>query len=171
MMYLVTGGSGSGKSAYAEEKILSFGKKERIYIATMCAYDKESKERIQRHREMRRDKQFRTIEQYTNLSAVTVPKESVVLLECMSNLVANELYLDYGAKERAEQAILAGVFQLQSQAEQLVVVTNEIFSDIPTVNDEMQRYFQCLGAVNCALAESAAEVTEVVYGIPVRRKG
>ena len=41
MLVLVTGGSGSGKSAYAEEKILSFGQGKRIYIATMFPFDKE----------------------------------------------------------------------------------------------------------------------------------
>ena len=35
MIYLVTGGSGSGKSAYGERLILSFGEGQRIYIATM----------------------------------------------------------------------------------------------------------------------------------------
>ena len=29
-----------------------------------------------------------------------------VLLECMSNLTANELYLDTGAKERTREAVL-----------------------------------------------------------------
>ena len=35
MMILVTGGSGSGKSAFAEDCVVSFGKTDRIYIATM----------------------------------------------------------------------------------------------------------------------------------------
>ena len=42
MMTVVTGGSGSGKSAFAEEKIVSFGPAKRIYIATMHPYDEES---------------------------------------------------------------------------------------------------------------------------------
>ena len=39
MMILITGGSGSGKSAYAEQKILEFGALNRIYIATMYPFD------------------------------------------------------------------------------------------------------------------------------------
>ena len=42
MMTVVTGGSGSGKSAFAEDKIVSFGPAKRIYIATMHPYDEES---------------------------------------------------------------------------------------------------------------------------------
>ena len=34
MLTLVTGGSGSGKSAFAEDRVLSFGDAQRIYIAT-----------------------------------------------------------------------------------------------------------------------------------------
>ena len=39
MLVVVTGGSGSGKSAFAEETVLSFGEARRIYIATMQAFD------------------------------------------------------------------------------------------------------------------------------------
>lgn len=43
MMILVTGGSGSGKSAFAEDQVVSFGEAERVYIATMFPFDEESK--------------------------------------------------------------------------------------------------------------------------------
>ena len=45
MMILVTGGSGSGKSAFAEDCVVSFGKTDRIYIATMYPFDEESRKR------------------------------------------------------------------------------------------------------------------------------
>ena len=54
MMTVVTGGSGSGKSAFAEDKILSFGPGKRIYIATKvisvwhvigkCVQEKDSRQ-------------------------------------------------------------------------------------------------------------------------------
>ena len=50
MMILVTGGSGSGKSAFAEDCVVSCGETERIYIATMYPFDEESRRRVQRHR-------------------------------------------------------------------------------------------------------------------------
>ena len=53
MMAVVTGGSGSGKSAFAEDKILSLGQGKRFYIATMHPYDEESYKRVERHRKMR----------------------------------------------------------------------------------------------------------------------
>ena len=67
MLVVVTGGSGSGKSAFAEDRVLSFGEARRIYIATMQAFDEESHRRIRRHRRMRAGKGFETIERYTEL--------------------------------------------------------------------------------------------------------
>ena len=56
MMILVTGGSGSGKSAFAEDCIVAFGNARRIYIATMYPFDEESRKRVKRHQAMRQGK-------------------------------------------------------------------------------------------------------------------
>ena len=45
MIHLVTGGSGSGKSAYAEQCILDFGGTRRVYIATMQPFGAEGQAR------------------------------------------------------------------------------------------------------------------------------
>ena len=171
MLVLITGGSGSGKSAYAEERVLGFGKARRIYIATMFPFDEESLKRIDRHRAMRRDKGFETVECYTDLLSAEIPEDSVVLLECMSNLVANEMFQDTGAKENTVDAVLQGVKTLLSKARQVVIVTNEIFSDAVSYEEETKEYQKNLGKINQALAVLADEVVEVVYGIPVYGKG
>ena len=49
MITLVTGGSGSGKSAYAES-LLSSCEGIRYYIATMQIYDAEGEKKVERHR-------------------------------------------------------------------------------------------------------------------------
>ena len=171
MMILVTGGSGSGKSAYAEERILSMGEGRRIYIATMFPFDEESRRRIQRHRRMRAEKKFTTIECYTDLKRVRVPEGSCVLLECMSNLAANEIFQENGAgAEHTADTILEGVKRLSEQAQELVIVTNEIFSDGITYDAETRTYQKVLGEINRRLAQLAGTVTEVVYGIPVHHK-
>lgn len=68
MMILVTGGSGSGKSAFAEDCIVAFGNARRIYIATMYPFDEESRKRVKRHQAMRQGKGFDTLECYTAVS-------------------------------------------------------------------------------------------------------
>ena len=45
---------------------------------------------------MRAGKGFDTLECYTGLSGVRVPEGCTVLLECMSNLVANEMFREEG---------------------------------------------------------------------------
>lgn len=92
MLILITGGSGSGKSAFAEQMVLDQGDATRYYIATMRPWDKECEQRIARHRLMRADKGFETIECYQDLHLLELEPDSVILLECMSNLTAGEFY-------------------------------------------------------------------------------
>lgn len=170
MLHLITGGSGSGKSAYAEEVVKKAGKRKRIYIATMIPYGEDARQRIERHRQLRREKQFETVECYSNLASLEIPEDSVVLLECMSNLIANELYEPDGAHENTKAAVLAGVLHLIQHAHEVVLVTNEVFSDGIIYDASTVRYLECLGEVNQALAVMADQVTEVVCGIPIQIK-
>ena len=176
MLELVTGGSGSGKSAYAESRICEWNRqdpKPLFYIATMYPYGEETEKKIERHRMLRKGKGFETLEWYTGLKLHLEEgslQGSDVLLECMSNLVANEMYDPSGAGENAEESILAGIHKLQKASDDLVVVTNEVFSDSMTDNPEMEKYLKLLGNVNLRMGEMADLVTEVVYGIPVERK-
>ena len=170
MITLVTGGSGSGKSAYAEEVLTGFGDFPRIYIATMYPFDEESKKRIERHRKMRAEKNFNTIECYTGLRNLELPEGCCVLLECMSNLVANEMFQEDGAKDDTVPEILEGISEIEKQAKELVIVTNEIFSDAVVFDGDMDSYLEYLGKINQTAAQRADEVVEVVYGIPVFHK-
>lgn len=167
MVILVTGGSGSGKSAFAEERVLSFGDAKRIYIATMYPYDEESYKRIERHRVMRSGKGFETIECYTGLKNISVPEGSTVLLECMSNLTANEMFHQEGAKEETVREIMQGIRNLSDHAGNLVIVTNEIFSEAMEYEGDTKRYQEYLGLLNQMISNMADEVVEVVYGIPI----
>ena len=170
MLTIVTGGSGSGKSAFAEDKVLAFGEAQRVYIATMHPFDEESHKRIERHRKMRAGKGFETVECYTGLKDVKLPSGCVVLLECMSNLVANEMFEEQGAHEQTVKDIMSGIDELVRQAAHVVIVTNEIFSDAVVFDKEMASYLEYLGKINQAVAMRADEVVEVVYGIPVYQK-
>ena len=170
MMHLITGGSGSGKSAYAEAQILALNGERRIYIATMYPYDEESHRRIARHREMRAKKKFTTVECYRDLEKAEVPEGADVLLECMSNLTANEMFEPEGAGDRTVESVLAGVRSLAEKTAHLVVVTNDIFSDGMTYDEVTALYQERLGQINRELAGAFDQVTEVVCGIPIQLK-
>lgn len=171
MLCLITGGSGSGKSEYAEQMVLRLGEAPRLYVATMYPFDEECHERIRRHRAMRAEKGFETLERYTGLKDADVSGYGTVLLECMSNLVANELYQEGGAGARCAEAVLEGVRNIRAQCEHLLIVTNEIFSDGIEYDEETRRYQQYLGRINRQVASMADAVVEVVYSIPLVHKG
>ena len=170
MFYVVTGGSGSGKSAYAEDQILKSGCGPRVYIATMYPYDEESHARIARHRKMRAEKNFETVECYTDLSSVKIPEDANVLLECMSNLTANERFRPEGAGENTVHSVMNGVRHLLDTCANLIVVANEIFSDGIRYDYGTRDYQRILGEINVQMASMADHVTEVVYGIPLTLK-
>ena len=102
MLHIVYGGSASGKSSYAESFAMSLqGEGRLLYIATMYPYkwntteiDPETMQRIERHRAMRADKGFDTVECYRHVEHIVAKRQDVLLLECMSNLLANEMYLE-----------------------------------------------------------------------------
>ena len=171
MLELVTGGSGSGKSAYAESRICEWnrqGPNPLFYIATMYPYGEETEKKIERHRILRKGKGFETLEWYTGLKQHLEDgslKGADVLLECMSNLVANEMYMESGAGCYADQAILEGIRELNQQCSNLVIVTNEVFSESVPDSPEMKEYKRILGKINREIATMADQVTEVIYGI------
>ena len=185
MMELVTGGSGSGKSAYAEVEICRRrnllsgecgGNVPLYYIADMIPYGYETEKKIEAHRKMRAGKGFVTLEWYVDLpgriSAPDSPdlKDSCVLLECISNLTANEMYEPDGAENTGKdtaESVIKGVQMLKERCAHLVVVTNDVFRESVPDSKEMAAYKDNLGMINRALAEMADQVTEVVFGVPV----
>ena len=189
MRALVWGGSGSGKSEFAEGLAVqsasrSAGKRNRsggedpssacgplLYLATMAAEDPESRQRIARHRRLRAGKGFTTLEQYTHLEEVTLPPGTTVLLECLSNLVANEMFSQDGRKQDTARVIREGLFRLADQAESLIVVSNDVFGDGTCYPGETESYRHVLAEVNQALAGRFSQAVELVHGVPVYWKG
>ena len=170
MLTLVVGGAASGKSAYAERLVLQTALP-RYYLATMQVWDAECAARVEKHRRMRAEKQFETLECPLHLGTVRLPARGTALLEDLGNLTANELYDPAGAGEAAASAILDGLVKLAAQCEHLVVVSNEVFSGGANYAGDTDRYLKALAQVNNALAARADAVVRVVCGIPVYHKG
>ena len=168
MLILVTGGSASGKSAYAESLCLSHSP--RVYLACMQPFGAEGRRRIERHRAMRRDKGFLTVERYTDLALLTLPPCKCVLLEDLGNLAANEMFASEPPRDPFD-AVIGGMDALMKQCERLVVVTDEIGSDGIDYDPATTAYIAALGALNRALSARADAVIEVVAGIPIPLKG
>ena len=171
MLILVSGGSGSGKSEYAENFAVKLGGNDLFYIATMSADDDESLERIKKHRNMRRGKGFRTAECPTDIksAASKIKSGSTALLDCMGNLLANEMFK--GAGEKSAEYILDGINILNVKLGNLVIVTNDVFCDAESYNGFTEKYIENLGDINQKIAKEADTVIEVVCGIPIFHKG
>ncbi len=182
MMILVTGDSSSGKSAFAEDLAVKASGDQRVYLATMIGGDAESIGRIKRHRENRNGKNFITIECPVDIIKTQIPEGAVVLLECMSNLVANELFRDdilqdemhsgaYGrVADSAHDRIIAGINHIEEKASKFVVVTDEVFGDAKCFEEGTESYRKLLGGLNQELSEESDEVYEVICGIPAKLK-
>ena len=208
MITLITGGSGSGKSAYAEKYICHAsnekGCKEKYYIATMQVFDDEGQRKIDRHRRLRAGKGFITIEQPRDIQDAVSKLQSEnclktgrsALLECMSNLVANEMFPPVDASDTKEagvkkealdepdnmrdyentlisivsKKVLKDVSILSENVAELVIVTNNVFEDGVCYDESTMNYIKAMGIVNRGLAAMAESVVEVVAGIPVAVK-
>ena len=143
----------------------------RTYLATMQVWDAECAARVARHRAMRAQKQFATVECPRGLEALTLPQRGTVLLEDLGNLAANELYDPAGAGEAAAEAVLRGIEVLRAQCEELILVSNEVFSGGTAYAGDTERYLRALAKINNAAAQRADTVVRVVCGIPVYYKG
>lgn len=175
MITLVIGGSGSGKSAYAESLFYDY-QGAKYYVATMQVYGEEGQKKVERHRKQRAGKGFQTIEQSVELERVIERLEYQpcgVLLECMSNLVANEMFTDTEIRtvEETVRHVLPAVTRLAESVEKLVIVTNNVAEDGMPYDETTRAYVHALGDINVGLARLADQVVEVVAGIPIELKG
>ena len=173
MMTLIIGGSGSGKSAYAENYMNSISEdRKKYYIATMQIYDEEGKRKVERHRMLRGGKGFSTIEQPVDIGKAAEKMEAedrTALLECVSNLTANEMFSGEvpGTEEAITKKIVGGIAVLNRELTHLVIVSNNVFEDGNVYDKTTMAYIRAMGRINQKLAEMADEVVEVVVGIPI----
>lgn len=179
MMILVVGGSGSGKSSYAEEMAASLAQGSagniamtKYYLATMQIFDKEGQDKADRHRNLRKGKGFLTIEQPMEISCALEKMKKgdcIVLLECMSNLIANEMFSEEKAKTKMQvvENIIRDIKLLKGKINHFVVVSNNVFEDGICYDKTTAEYIHAMGMINQKLSELADRVVEVVAGIPV----
>ena len=172
MLIMVTGVSGSGKSEYAEQISCQLAKdNKKYYVATMYPYGEDGRSRVKKHKLQRDGKGFETIEQYQNIGGALKgckrDTKPVVLVECMSNLLANECFEKGGNPDN----IIDECMKLYQVCGHLVIVTNEVFFDGCEYDTDTRNYIKRLGRLNIQLAKKADAVVEVVYSIPVFHKG
>ena len=169
MTVMITGGSKCGKSSFAE-RIFDIIRGRKIYLATMKPYGEEAEKAIERHRILRAGKGFETIEKYTDISELTFDNMDSVLLECIGNLLANEMFRNEEIELCADK-IADEIKQISTKVNNLVMVTNQVGSDGMDYQEGTELYIKEMGKLNQKIASIADTVVECVYGIPVILKG
>ena len=160
MFSFIIGGSASGKSEYAE-RLVTEKPGDRIYLATMDAWDDESQKRIARHRKMREGRGFTTVECPLFLTGADIPQGSNVLLEDLDNLIANEIFSPNGG---GEEAVLAGIDAVLQKCSDLTIVSGEVYSGGKQYLDDTLDYLITASRINRKLAKKADHVVEIVCG-------
>ncbi len=171
----------------------------------MQVFDDEGQRKIDRAQKTSCQKGFITIEQPRDIQNAVSKLQSEsslktvrsALLECMSNLVANEMFSpvdasgmqaaeaekealddpenmkDYDTAQisRVSKKVLKEVGILSENVAELVIVTNNVFEDGVCYDESTMNYIKAMGIVKQkGLPAMAERVVEVVAGIPVAVK-
>ena len=165
---LITGGSRSGKSSYAEKLALSLSTTP-VYLATARIWDEEFRERVRRHQE-RRGPQWTNIEEEKQLHRHDLTGR-VVVVDCLT-LWATNYFFDLDSDvDRALGELKAEFDRLTAQDATFLLVTNEIGMGGTSENTLQRKFTDLQGWMNQYAAAAADEVVLMVSGIPVKIKG
>ena len=189
---LVTGGARSGKSSFAESKLLQ--KEGVCYIATglVMKEDPEWQERVKLHQE-RRPQSWDTLEQYRDLATwIEQDDHGDYLVDCATMLTTNRLFdlvnewypekgylsdeqflskVEQGRILEAMEAEWSQILSAMKKREATFwIVTNEVGLGI-VPDTRLGRYFRDLqGRVNQMIAKEASEVYLVICGLAQQLK-
>jgi adenosylcobinamide kinase/adenosylcobinamide-phosphate guanylyltransferase len=175
---LILGGARSGKSTYAEKLAIKIGGRV-AYIATAQALDAEMQERIAVHRQKRADS-WQTYEIPLGVGCAlseNPPQAEVVLLDCLTLLVANLLLeaapdVDQPDQVQATTRVKTEIDDLlttiRSSPAEWIVVSNEVGLGLVPPYPLGRIYRDLLGWANQRLASAAWKVVFMIAGIPMR---
>ncbi|AQQ09882.1 Adenosylcobinamide kinase [Sedimentisphaera cyanobacteriorum] len=166
----VTGGARSGKSSFALDCASKY--KNRVFIATAKAIDKEMSDRIQAHKNQR-GSDYKTIEKPVNLSQAISDLENnveIAVIDCLTVWLGN---LFYKIKELhlIQNYIDEFASSIRKCPCKLVIVSNEVGMGIVPGNELTRQFRDQAGNLNKKIAQIADTVVLMVSGISVAIKG
>lgn len=192
MNILISGGCKNGKSSYAQNLAIKLAEKtpeipenkvanppSLIYFATMIPHDSEDDERIQKHREDRKNLGFSTVECGKSISEAAKKLEpgSVVLFDSLTALVANEMFdgrTDFDSLETEEETILQKLQDelkiLMAQVSSVIFVTDTIFNDGKIYDKTTELYRKILAKTEQFVAKNCDRVLEMTSKLKIESK-
>ena len=178
MKILISGGCKNGKSTYGESLAAKAGRP-LYYIATMRPVDTEDTARIQAHQQARANMGFITIEQHTHIQDILKPEilKSVKpsashFLDSVTALLANEMFdQNYQPDPTAVARICHGFGQILAAVENIVIISDYIYSDAIRYDPITEAYRKNLATIDRYLAQRCDQVIEVVGSQIIYHKG
>jgi adenosylcobinamide kinase/adenosylcobinamide-phosphate guanylyltransferase len=170
-LILITGGTRSGKSAFAQ-RCAEAHAGPLLYVATATIADSEMAARIALHQQARDDR-WSLLEEPCDLCGrlpAAAVGQGAILLDCVTLWISNLLfaYNEEPAAVRAEvRRFIAGLATIDAP---LYLVTNEVGGGIVPENRLARLFRDLAGEVNQELATAVCSAWLVVAGLPLRLK-
>ncbi len=167
MIWYITGGERSGKSAYAQQLALQHSSSP-IYIATSRIWDEDFKNRVKRHISDR-DERWTTIEEEKKISGISL-KGKVAVMDCVTLWLTN-FYTDtkYNVQESLALA-KKEIDNLQLEEGMLIIISNELGMGMHAETEIGRKFVELQGWMNQYIAAKADKATFMVSGIPMQLK-
>ena len=168
---LISGGASSGKSLYAEnflsERALKSGG-EKFYIATLKRneHDPEILARIQKHEAKRFNKNFITLEREKNFAYENILAGANILLESLTNWLANEFFNDviFPNEQEIFKKLCREIDYMHKNSNNLVIVSDDIFCDGIIYDDLTEKFLKCLAKLEIYVAEKSNLAAKIISG-------
>ena len=174
MRIFVLGGCKNGKSYYAQHLAKAQETNALYYVATMKSADSEDDKRIERHRQERDGWGFMTIEQPADIESILQKCDcgGSFLLDSLTALLSNEMFLPDGSvNELAERKIENGLLSILDKIENIVIVSDYIYSDAKIYDPLTEKYRKSLARLDRTMAEKCDVVLEIAFSSLIIHKG
>ncbi|MEN9974011.1 MAG: adenosylcobinamide kinase and adenosylcobinamide phosphate guanylyltransferase [Verrucomicrobiota bacterium] len=175
-LILVTGGSRSGKSAYAQHRAETLPGPHG-FLATCPVIDPEMQQRVDAHRLARHGHGWTTVEEPVALAAAIELSAHlpVLLIDCLTLWVNN---LMFDAEQRGQKISEHSISECcqrlihscRKHAGTIIIVTNEVGMGIIPDNADARHFRDLAGRANQEIAHHCDEVILVVCGQPLTIK-
>lgn len=176
MLYFISGTVKAGKSMFSQclgKSLLDCDNGKLYYLATMIPQDKEDDLRIKRHIKDREDFNFVSFEEGYNIKNILkiATHKDVVLLDSITGLLSNLMFNNKDIHINSYYDVILDIMEIKNKVKDLIVVNDDIFFEQSPKSESVNSYVENLGLIQKELGKISEFVFEVIYSIPILRKG
>ncbi|MFY7839100.1 MAG: bifunctional adenosylcobinamide kinase/adenosylcobinamide-phosphate guanylyltransferase [Lacibacter sp.] len=167
MIIFITGGARSGKSRYAQERVLALCNNP-VYVATAKVWDDDFEQRVKRHQNDR-DERWTNFEEQRTVSALPIANR-VCMIDCVTLWLTN-FFVDTKNDIHASLELLKKeIDALHIKPGTFFIISNEIGMGVHADTEVGRKFTDLQGWANQYITAKAEEVVLMVSGIAVKIK-